>query len=296
MLMPTTSSRSRTLLFRRRHARGFALIVVVWVLGLILLLGTAITIGVRYRTRADSSLLDAQSAEVAAESAVNFAILQLLSKKGPEKTAFPLTCRMPGGEQVAISVTEEAGKVDLNAASPRILVKLFVGLTQDRAEGERIAATILSKRSPDAAAGQFTPPSQGKQRVFQSVMELEAVEGVTPELFRAALPFVTVLSGRTEPDPAAAPDGLRDALELPKGATSGVAPRAQANGEITIRTDVAASPNARFIREALVSLRPEKGRLFSIREWRRGDAGEGFLREATTDLQPCFSTVNAEGA
>ncbi len=148
MLMPTTSSRSRTVVFRR-HAGGFALVVVIWILGLILLLGTAITVGVRYRTRADSSLLDSQHVEAAAESAVNLAILLHLSKNGHEMTTFPLTCGMPGGEQVTISVTEEAGKVDLNAASPRTLLELFIGLTQDRAEGERIATAILSYRWQD---------------------------------------------------------------------------------------------------------------------------------------------------
>jgi general secretion pathway protein K len=295
MLMPTTSSRSRTVVFRRHHAGGFALIVVIWVLGLVLLLGTAITVGVRYRTRADSSLLDSQRAEAAAESAVNLAILLHLSKNGREKTPFPLTCGMPGGEQVTISVTEEAGKVDLNAASPRTLLKLFIGLTQDRTEGERIATAILAYRSAAAATGQAAPPNEAKPRAFQSVMELEAVEGATPELFRAALPLVTVRSGRIEPDPAAAPDALRDALGLPKDATSGpTAPRAQTKGEITIRADVGASTNARFIREALVSLRPENVRLFEIREWRRGDAGP-FLPAAKKDLPRCFSTMQAEG-
>lgn len=279
--------------------------VVIWVLGLILLLGTAITVGVRYRTRVDSLLLDSQRAEAATESAINFAILQLLSKNGHETTAFPLACFMPGGEQVAISATEEAGKVDLNAASARTLVRLFVRLTQDRAQGERIAAAIIAKRSAVSPTAQPAPPNQSKRRAFQSVMELEAVEGVTPQLFRSALPLVTVQSGRTEPDPAAATDALRDVLELPNGATSSGAinsgamnsatiPPAQAGREITIRADVAVSKDARFIREALVSLRPEKGRLFSIREWRRGDSGEALSGAATTDLRPCFSMINAE--
>jgi general secretion pathway protein K len=268
--------------------------MVIWVLGLVLLLGTAITVGVRYRTRADTSLLDSQRAEVAAESAINLALLLHFSKNGHEKTPFPLTCRMPGGEQVTISVEEEAGKVDLNASSAQTLVKFFVGLAQDRAVGERIAAAILSKRPPASTGGQPASPP-GKTRVFQSVLELEAVEGITPELFRRALPLVTVRSGRTEPDPAAASEALRETLGLPKSVTgNATAPHTQPNGEITIRADVAASTNARFIREALVSLRPEHGRAFSIREWRHGDAGEPFL--ASEDLMPCFSTVQAQGA
>lgn len=286
--MPTTPSKSRAALLRRHPAGGFALIVVVWVLGLVLLVGTSIAVGVRYRTRADSSLLDAQRGAVAAESAINLAILLQLSRTGRETTPFPLTCGMPGGEQVTISVSEEAGKVDLNTASPRTLVNLFVALTQNRAIGEQIAAAILSNRSSPAAT-QAGPPTQSKPHIFQSVMELEAVQGVTSELFHAALPLVTVRSGKPEPDPAAAPQALRDALGLQKIASGGAtAPRAGANGEITVRADVSASPDARFVREALVSLHQEHGRPFSIREWRRGDAGEPFLRAASKDLQPCI--------
>jgi len=288
MLMPT-SSRS-TVVFHRRHAQGFALVVVIWVLGLVLLLGTAVTVGVRYRTRTDSSLLHSQRVEAAAESAVNLAVLLHLSKNGRETTALPLTCTMPGGEQVTISVAEEAGKVDLNAASPQTVLKLFVGLAQDRTEGERITTTILSYRSA-AATAQAGLPDRDKPRAFQSVMELEAVDGVSPSLFRAALPLVTVRTGRIEPDPNVAPDALRDMLGLPKSASSGV--RAQANGEITIRADVGAAAGTRFIREALISLRPGKGRLFEIREWRRGDAASR-LPAAKKDLPACFSTIQAE--
>jgi len=290
MLMRTISSRTRW----RQRAGGFALVMVIWILGLVLLLGTAVTVGVRYRTRADTSLLDSQRAEVAAESAINLAVLLHFSKTGQGKTPFPLSCRMPGGEQVTLSVTDEAGKVDLNTASAQTLIKLFVGIAQDRKLGEQMAAAILSNRPASAAAGQ-APPPQSKSRVFQSVMELEAVPGITPELFRRALPFVTVRSGKTEPDPAAATEALRDTLGLPKGPTgTATAPRAQPNGEITIRADVGASTNARFIREALVSLRQDHGRAFSIHEWRHGDSGEPF--SASKDLQPCFAMVPAQGA
>jgi general secretion pathway protein K len=292
MRMPTTSSRPRTVLLGARPAGGYALVVVIWVLGLVLLMGTAMTVGVRYRTRTDSSLFDSQRAEIAAESAINLAILLQLSKNGREKTPFPLTCRMPSGEQVTISVSEEAGKVDLNTASSGTLVNLFVGLTKNRATGERIAAAVLSNR-PSATSGQ-SATSPSKPHVFQSVMELESVEGVTSELFQAALPLVTVRSGKVEPDLAAAPDALRDALGLQKSATSGATAPHGTNGEITVRADASASANARFIREALVSLRQERDRPFSIREWRHGDAGEPFLRGASKDLQPCLATVPTE--
>ena len=70
--------------------------MVIWILGLVLLLGTAVTVGVRYRTRADTSLLDSQRAEVAAESAINLAVLLHFSKTGQGKTPFPLSLSHAG--------------------------------------------------------------------------------------------------------------------------------------------------------------------------------------------------------
>lgn len=290
-----------------RRIGGFTLIVVLWVLAVILLLGTAVTVGVRYRTRTDSSLLNFRKAELAAESAINFAILLQLSPSRGDEPSFPLVCRMKGGEQVELDLSEEAGKVDLNAASPQTLAKLFLALTGNQAEGERIAGAILSHR----AAGETSAQTQGvipanraalqpatdataippNRTAFRSVLELEGVAGVTPEIFRAAVPLVTVRSGRLEPDSAVASAALRDALGLQTNAAKaapGAPPRD--NGEITIRADVRIGEHTRFIREAQVSLRPENGRPFTIREWRHADADGAPNDRANITPQLCFTT------
>jgi len=272
-----------------RRSAGFTLIVVVWVLALILLLGTAVNVGVRYRTRVDTNLLNVRRAELAAESAINFAILLRLAKT--ETPPFPLECRMPDGEQVAITVTEEIGKVDLNAASPQTLARLFVALIGNRAQGERIAAAILSHRS-GAGASPRPGSAQTKPTPFQSILELDGVSGITPELFRAALPLVTVRTGRTEPDPAAASDAVRQVLGLPAKATNTT--RAQDAGDITIRADVSVGGHVRFIREALVSLRSANGQSFSIREWRHTDADDRLRDSDPGNLGPCFPTRQSE--
>lgn len=290
-----------------RRIGGFTLIVVLWVLALILLLGTAVTVGVRYRTRTDSSLLNFRRAELAAESAINFGILLQLSRGRADEPSFPLVCRMNGGEQVVLDLSEEAGKVDLNAASPQTLAKLFLALTGNQGEGERIARAILSHWGAGEISGQTqgvipanraalqrtmdATPVPPNRAVFRSVLELEDIAGVTPEIFRAALPLVTVRSGRLEPDSAVASAALRDALGLPTNPAK-AAPGAPArdNGEITIRADIRIGENIRFIREALVSLRPENGRPFIIREWRHADAGGAPNDRANITSQPCFTT------
>jgi general secretion pathway protein K len=286
--MQMLASTRRDLHEMRRRNNGFTLIVVVWLLALILLLGTAVTVGVRYRTRVDTTLLNVRRAELAAESAINFAILMQLAKN--EEPSFPLECRMPDGEQVGITVAEEAGKVDLKTGSPQTLVKLFVALIGNRAQGEQIAAVILSRRSGAAPSPGST---QSKPSPFQSILELDGVSGVTPELFRAALPLVTVGTGRIEPDPAAAPGALRQLLGLKTNATNTTA-TAQNSGDITIRADVSADGHVRFIREALVSVRAANGRSFRIREWRHADADDRLRDSDPANLGPCFRPRQSE--
>src|SRR5204863_10141669 len=118
-------------------------------------------------------------------------------------------------------------------------------------------------------------------------LELERVSGITPELFRAALPLVTVGTGRIEPDPAAASDALRQMLGLRTNATNTTAP-AQNTGDITIRADVSAGGYVRFICEALVSLRSANGQSFRIREWRHADADDRLRESAPGNLSSCF--------
>src|SRR5256885_9458233 len=84
---------------------GFALVVVIWSLGLIALLGMAVMVGARYRTRVTTSYTSVAAAEATAESAINLAIA--LPAPTGQHVNFPLRCRMPGGERVLVTIEEE---------------------------------------------------------------------------------------------------------------------------------------------------------------------------------------------
>jgi general secretion pathway protein K len=113
-------------------------------------------------------------------------------------------------------------------------------------------------------------------------MQLDQIDGVSPQLFRAAARFVTVRSGRTEPEADAASAALRELLNLEQNPAA--PPRGlPVKGSVTIRADVMAANEARFIREALISFGAENGRPFLIREWRHGDIDS---RELALTTQP----------
>ena len=282
-----------------RHQRGFALVTVIWGLGLILLLGGTLVVGAKYRSRIASADTSIARASAAAESAINLAIAATLVPEG--KTRFPLQCRMPGGERAFVTVEEEIGKVDLNTASKPILERLFAALASDKALGERMAGEILRARSttpsttpgttpkPGTEAGNPPPSSangkQGPRPGFSSIMELDQIPGMPPGLFRKALPFITVASGRTSPAGEAASPALIEALGL--SPPTGQPRRISASGNVTIRADVTFSDGSRQVREALIDFDGGAGLPYVIREWRLGTSTLSQTQQRR--LPPCVT-------
>lgn len=268
---------------------GFALVAVIWSLGLITLLGMAVMVGARYRTRVSSNYVSVVAAGTAAESAINLGLLTVLAEPSVK---FPLQCRMPGGEHVLLTVEEEAGKIDLNTASLATLTRFFTALTRNEALGKRIAGRIVEDRvskSKEKKSGLENGPP------FATIMQLDQIDGISPQLFRTALRLVTVRSGRPEPDMDAASPVLRRLLNIEQKPTS-PARGLPAAGSITIRADVRAPDGSRFIREALVSL-AEGGRPYLVREWRHGDIDSTTLNPSLSGDnnqalgRSCFRTV-----
>lgn len=247
----------------------------IWSLGLITLLGTAVIVGARYRTKLMSNSNSVTAAAIAAESTINLGIMVALATGPGGELKLPFRCRMPGGERVTVTLEQESGKVDLNTASPAVLTRLFAALTFDQSMGIRIAGRIAEFRSQGGGDQAKDKNSTGKKSDdagktgFTTIMQLDQIEGISPRLFRTALRFVTVRSGRPEPVAEAASPALRAALNLDQKPAAPARP-APISDSVTLRADVLALDGTRFIREALVSL-GEGGRPFLIREWRHGD-------------------------
>lgn len=282
-----------------RDRKGFALITVIWGLGLLTLLGATVIVGARYRARSaqvDGSML---ATAAAAESAVNFAIASILSSA--PNTSFPRRCRMPGGEQADIVIEQEVGKIDLNAASQPILERFFSTLAQDKTRGGRIAQNIVNFRKPpqgkdagnqttasDNRTTQTNAANDAKSSSFSSILELDQIDGMSPTLLRSAMRHTTTLSGRPEPVPEAMTPALRLLMGLELGRTD--LRRPALPGHFTVRADVRANDGSLYIREALVSFGASSTRSYTIREWRRGDIVDGSIDAlmAREPVQACI--------
>jgi general secretion pathway protein K len=270
-----------------RSSPGFALVAVIWSLGLISLLGVAVMVGARYRTKVTTSVSTTIAVAVAAESAVNIGLASVAGLAAFRDLEFPLRCLMPGGETATITIESEAGKVDLNTATPAVLTALFAALTRDQATGARIAGGVLALRNsgaepPDTSASQ-KPATNGKaggvgkdgkagdlgKGGFVTILQLDQIDGISPQLFHKAMRFVTVRSKRPAPDAATASSAMRQLLDLEREG-SAPTPGQSTLSELTVRADVSAPDGNRFIREALVSIGTDKEPPYVIREWRRG--------------------------
>ena len=258
----------------RAGSHGFALVTTLWTLGLIAVLVTILIAGARYRAKDVSTTLATTRVAVAADSGITLALALILGE--PATKLPPIRCVMPDATDVFIAVDNEAGKVDLNTADRELLVRLFAALSRDAKVGQRIADSLMRRRP--AAPSQATPapalsgsnsPGLG---VLVSTLQLDQVVEMPPALFRAALPFVTVKSGRPNLQVDAASPKLRRLLGLTEQSNAATAQVAAAgNPSFTIRADAATADGARFIREALVSLTGDAARPYMIHEWRHGD-------------------------
>jgi len=265
-----------------------------------------VIVGARYRTKLMSNFNSVTAAAIAAESTVNLAIMVALATGPGEQLRLPFRCRMPGGERVTVTLEQESGKVDLNTASPAVLTRLFTALTFDQSMGMRIAGRIAEFRDRGGDPAKDKNPAGSKsdqagKAGFTTIMQLDEIEGVSPRLFRTALRFVTVRSGRPEPVAEAASPALRAALDLDQRPAA-PARAAPISGSVTLRADVLTLDGTRFIREALVSL-GEGGRPFFIREWRHGDidptaaGGPGGVRQDTDVMEGnCLRVGEAVGS
>lgn len=197
--------------------RGVALLLVLWACTLLaILLGGYAALAHTEAVQARYQFAQSR-AHYAAEAGVMRAIYGLQDPQPKRRwmgdgRVYPFQY---DGATVKVSAIDEGGKVDLNAASPKVLEGLFraAGLAPDAAatvadnvaQWRSFASTeemVDSQRALYEAAGRDYGPRHGP---LASVEELQMVLGVTPALYRTVAPAVTLWSGRSSPNPATAP-------------------------------------------------------------------------------------------
>ena len=260
----------------RSDDRGFALLVVLWTLILISLLVLQLTETGSAQARLGANLRRAAIAEQAADGAVEEAAFHLMDRT---QTDWPMTggthhLRLANGD-ADIVVRNEAGKVDLNNASPAVLTSLIQLAGAGTQDAAAIAQSVQAWHTPvptdqraavnapyTAAGRPYVPPGSA----FESVDELSLVIGVTPALFDRRGPPGPGLQG-SAPGRARADAGGRRAAAAAGEVDTGVATDPGANDVVDLRVTAHAGGTS-FVREAVIQLEPaESGAAYRVLAW-----------------------------
>lgn len=284
----------------RGRERGIALLAVVWVVALLAVMALDVLAAARREAGLASDHALRARLDAAAEAGIALAVHGLLAeaaspgpgqarRRGPR----PVEPMEFEGIALAIAVEDEAGKIDLNQAPPRVLRGLFEALGLPAPRAAALAEAILDWRDTDevprpgggAEAPQYraalspVPPRDG---AFRSVEELVHVQGMTPDLLALAAPWLTVHAQREAVDRAVAGPvamqaaGAAQAPEPPpalrRGGGGGGAATAEDGMEgraFRIRVEArSAEGEARRVREAIVRLTGDRREPYWIHAFR----------------------------
>jgi general secretion pathway protein K len=259
---------------------GIALITVLCVLVLLSLIAAAISFEARVEAHGSRNIVDIASARAAADAGVQRAILDLSNphsafdegKIPADGTEYTWTF---ADNTVRISIQDEASKLNLNQASPAILVGLFISVGVRPATAQSLGVAIADYRDTDRlrrvlgaedddykAAGLPWGP---KNALFQEVDELQQVLGMTPQIYEHVAPYLTVYSVGGGIDPSLAGEqltgilrraGFKHFINTPEFAYS-------------IRSVARGVHGAVFVREAVVEVNRDAGRAH-ILYWQQG--------------------------
>jgi general secretion pathway protein K len=196
---------------------GFALVLVLVGVALLALMAETVLLLSSRAARQDSAFVSRAQLACTAQAGIALAIASLLDPhRDPawrlDGAPHPLVFN---GQPLRVSIAAEAGKVDLNGASPALLAALFSAAGLDAAAAQTLAARVLDWREPSPlkrlngakpadyrAAGLPYGPRLGP---FQSISELNLVLGMTPDLYARVAPSITVYSVLPTPQLQSAP-------------------------------------------------------------------------------------------
>ena len=280
---------------------GIALISVLWVLALLTVIASALSFSVRNETKFARNVIASAQARHAAEGGIYLAVERLLTRAAQPRPDYAAYEFVVGQAHVRAVISDEAGKIDLNAAPPELLDGLLRSAGVEAWQRANIVDAILDWRDADqvtringAEDREYRAGGKdygAKDARFDSVDELKLVLGMSPQLFRKIRPALTVHSQQRGINPAAAsrlvllgipgmgPDTVDAYLRLrSERDDSGLPPppppsidgrfRASATGSVyTIRSRARLGDGIAAELAATVTLRDAAERGFTIMSW-----------------------------
>jgi general secretion pathway protein K len=263
-----------------REQRGFALLIVLWVLVLIALIVGHVAGSGRTELRIAGNLAANAVTQAAADGAIYEAIFHL-SEAQPGRRwppdGQPHELRI-GDSAITVWIYDEAARINPNIAPLSLLQGLLqaVGVKPEQAAdlaqsiGEWVGSEEITVSGTQIAAEyraaglDYAPP----RAPLESLDELRRVRGMTEPLLAALKPHLT-LFGPAAPDPASADPAVIAAIAFASGDPNAAPAAANAPAIVTARIRVTAHgpSNAEISRMSVVRISRLIPQGFSLLAW-----------------------------
>jgi general secretion pathway protein K len=254
---------------------------------LLALLATQVTGAGRAETKLASALREGAQLQAAADGAIAETIWHMLDGGGDHWAPGAMTQVLDeAGGQVVVTVSDERGKLDLNQSPPALLMALFNVLGADKDTAQSVSNAIADWRTQQPAGMDIDSPLLAAYRMqghvwgpagqqFQRLDELQLVLGMSPALYAASLPYLT-LGLEQGPWTAYASQVVMAAIARAKRDSGITIEPADQRGPIVLRIEahVAGANGAAFTRRVLFRLDGTlsgPGWKYRILEWGRGN-------------------------
>ena len=184
--------------------KGFALISALWLIVLMTVIAGALSWTSRQSIISTGAIVGGVQARYLADGAAQLVYANLLQRLPAQRLLADgeiLELKLPGGE-ARVKVTDENGKVDINAAQQPLLARLLYSLDVEKSQADALADAIIDYRD-DNSLRHLNGAEDDDYRVaglsweakdspFTSIGELRKVYGMDEVIYDAVRPYVTI--------------------------------------------------------------------------------------------------------
>jgi len=202
---------------RLQSCDGIAFIMVLWVVAMLSILLGSFALLARTENLQSRHLFDTTTARYAAEAGLNLAVYELRQSDLQQRWVADGRPYVVGfsDAKVEVEITDDSGKIDINAADAVLLKGLFVASGVEDEKATALADAVVDWRDTDdlvqtqgAEEKEYRDAGltyQPKNAPFSTVSELQQVLGMDYEIYQKVEPALTIYSGRNPPNAAYAP-------------------------------------------------------------------------------------------
>ena len=173
-----------------RAQAGVALAIVLWFIAGMSLLVAGIVSQARVDTHMAQLHVARAKVVAAGDGAIRLRLAELLTARGSpagEGSGASGGYYRLGEDEVRVTLVPVAGLIDINSATPDVLLGLFLQAGVEQDEAQALAENVLKSRSPAAARG--APGGSGRLEAMEYLLR---VPGMSRSLLDAVRDFIVV--------------------------------------------------------------------------------------------------------